>query len=129
MKRKPTVSKLKRKLDAVFSQYIRLKSSEAGLAKCYTCGVTKDWQSLQNGHYIPRRHLNTRWLELNCKPQCMPCNIYKKGNYDVYALNLTKEYGPNILKDLNRAKNITKKFTILDLQRKIEEYDKKFLEL
>ena len=45
MRAKPTVSKLKKKLDAIFSKYIRLKDADKnGYVKCYTCGVKKYWE-------------------------------------------------------------------------------------
>lgn len=56
------------------------------------------------GHYTPRSHLNTRWNEINCACQCKGCNIFKKGNMDVFAIRLQEKYGLQILKWLDELK-------------------------
>jgi len=53
-KKKPSRGKLVKKLDAVFSQYIRLKDSVGGYATCFTCGKKDHWKKLQNGHFQSR---------------------------------------------------------------------------
>ena len=78
MAKKLTRSKLVKKLDAVFSQYIRLKDAdEFGNATCFTCGKVDHWKKLQNGHFQSRKHYATRWDEMNCQVQCVSgCNMY-----------------------------------------------------
>lgn len=46
---------------------------------------------MQNGHWIPRNNLGTRFDEDNCRPQCVGCNMFQKGRPDVFAVNLLKE--------------------------------------
>ena len=58
-------NKLKKELDMVFSLFIRAKYPKV----CYTCKATD--KTLQCGHFITRNHLATRWLESNCRPQCL----------------------------------------------------------
>lgn len=73
-KRKPVVrsmSWLKRSLDTYFSQYIRNKYSVNGICTCYTCGKKLPIKQMQNGHFISRGYLVTRWNENNCRPQCL----------------------------------------------------------
>lgn len=83
---------LKRKLDSVFSQYIRQKYADKnGMVKCYTCSTVKHWKEIQNGHWIPRHNLATRFSEDNCRPQCVACNMFQKGMPDVFAVNLIQE--------------------------------------
>ena len=87
-----SLSKLKKELDAVFSKYIRQKYSDhTGAVSCYTCSVTKPLKEMQNGHWIPRNILNTRFDEDNCRPQCTGCNMFNKGRPDVFAVNLLNE--------------------------------------
>lgn len=89
---KPSMAKLKKKLDTVFSQYIRQKyADEDGMVKCYTCSTVKHWKEMQNGHWIPRHNLATRFDENNCRVQCVACNMFQKGMPDVFAVNLIKE--------------------------------------
>ena len=41
-----TIIKLKKKLDVLFSQYIRRRNADhLGRVKCFTCGVEKHWKS------------------------------------------------------------------------------------
>lgn len=91
MKKPKTSAKLKKELDAVFSIWIRTKYSIDGMVKCYTCTVTKPIKEMQNGHWIPRNNLVTRFSEENCRPQCVGCNMFNKGRPDVFAVNLIKE--------------------------------------
>lgn len=91
VKRKPDY---KKKLDEVFSKYIRLKySDERGYCRCISCGKVHFWKQIQNGHYMSRRHLATRWSEDNCRPQCVACNIFNQGAAQMYRRNLVAEIG------------------------------------
>jgi hypothetical protein len=111
---------LKKELDAVFSQYIRLKDAVDGIATCVTCGVKKPWKEMQAGHYISRKHLSTRWDEVNVHCQCVGCNIFKKGAMDEYARFMIKKYGQGVLDDLAEKKNTIVKG--MDYERLIEDY-------
>lgn len=111
MKKKKTTAQLKKDLDKVFSQYIRLKYSKNGMCKCVTCGKVDHWKSIQNGHYISRQYLSLRYSEINCHPQCVGCNVFKGGNYTAYALFMLNTYGQETLEEMEREKQkITKDF-------------------
>jgi hypothetical protein len=98
--KKVSVSKLKKKADLLFSNFIRKRDK----GKCFTCGCVKEWKHQQCGHYVSRSCLPLRYDERNCHCQCVGCNIFKKGNMDVYALKLMKKYGEDILYDLDEIK-------------------------
>jgi len=101
-----SLPRLKKKLDDVFSLYIRQKhADENGLAKCYTCGKIAHWKKQQCGHYVSRRHLSTRFDVMNCRPQCFSCNIKNQGAADTFAQRLKEEYGDSILTLLNIRKH------------------------
>ena len=54
---KPTIKNLTKKLDTIFSEYIRRKdANKNGLVECFTCGVIKYWkgEGMQCGHFISR---------------------------------------------------------------------------
>lgn len=85
-KGKLSLSKYKKELDRVFSIYIRTKYPKV----CYTCGKSG---ALQNGHFIVRKYLATRWEEDNCRPQCIGCNIYGKGMSIDFDERLVQELG------------------------------------
>jgi len=122
---KPTVKGLKKKLDKVFSEYIRKRDS--GI--CYTCGNVKEWKYQDAGHYISRSYGSTRFDERNVHAQCKSCNVFKGGNMDEYALKLVKQYGPKILKELNKKKWQIKHFEVGELQDLIEKYKEKIKRL
>lgn len=114
----PSVSKLKKRADAVFSLYIRTRDNGV----CFTCGVQRSIKEMQNGHFVSRVHNSLRFDERNCNCQCPGCNVFKHGNMDVYALRLTQKYGPSILAELNVEKRKIKQFTREDLLTIINTY-------
>jgi len=127
MQKKPK-QKLKswyvKKLDRVFSEYIRQKNADTfGMTRCYTCDKTAHWKDLQNGHYISRGHMATRWLEENCRVQCSGCNIFKRGNYTEYAYRLLQEIGREGLDALMEKKKEIKQWSIQDLKTEIQKYE------
>lgn len=126
MKKKPkakTKSWYVKKLDKVFSEYIRQKDADFfGMTRCYTCDVKKHWKDLQNGHYISRGHMATRWEEENCRVQCAGCNVFRNGNYTEYSYRLLKEIGEEALDALMERKKEMKSWTIEELKKEIEKY-------
>ena len=111
-----------KKLDTIFSQYIRLRKSKRGISECYTCVIKGHWKTLQCGHFMSRKHYSTRWDELNCQVQCYKCNIHGYGEQFRFGQRLSKEYGtdtPDILE--SKCRNISK-FSNLDLLEKIDYY-------
>lgn len=120
MKCTKTKAQLKKDLDAVFSLYIRHKYEKDGLVPCYTCSVRKPVKQIQNGHWIPRNNLATRFSEENCRPQCVGCNMFQKGKPDVFAVNLIKE-GIDIV-ELQQSRYRVFKVDINWYKDKIEHY-------
>ena len=103
VKKPPTVTKLKKKLDGIFSQYVRQKyADENGNLKCYTCPYINHWKKLQNGHLVSRYYLATRYDEDNCRPQCYTCNMFRNGMIPDFSKNLEEELGDGITKELYR---------------------------
>lgn len=125
-KKLPTPKKLKEKADKLMSEYIRRKyANKDGFTRCYTCDSPHPWKEIQNGHFVSRTHLSTRWDEDNCRPQCMACNVWRRGNYDVYSLRLIEEKGVGILEELNRRKNEIKQMKRVDYNELIEDLQEK----
>lgn len=123
---KKTNAKLKKELDSIFSRYIRHKHAKDGMVKCYTCSVVKPVKEMQNGHWIPRNILSTRFDEMNCRPQCVGCNMFNKGRPDVFALKLLEEYGEEKLRELQKRRNEIIRY--FPYEEKIEEYKTKLKE-
>jgi len=129
-KKKLTRSKLVKKLDRVFSWWVRLSNTDnAGYITCYTCGKKVHWKKSHASHYVDRRHMKTRFDPRNVKPSCIYCNTFLEGNKDEYTLHLIKDYGNNILQELNQAKHAPYKIYTTEIETMIEDYKEKLKEL
>ena len=121
-KKKLTRSKIVKKLDSVFSQYIRLRESVNEVSICFTCGKEDHWKKLQNGHFMSRKHYSTRWDEINCQVQCAGCNVFKYGEQYKFSIELDQKYGSGTAdKMLQQSKQIVK-FSTMDLEDLIIKY-------
>lgn len=125
-KKKKTVSKLKKELDKVFSEYIRRKYAKNGKTNCYTCSRLLEWQQIQCGHFVSRQHLSTRYDEENCRPQCVGCNVFGGGRVSTFANNLENE-SIGIVASLYRKAGLI--FKDFPYEEKIEEYKNKLTNL
>ena len=118
-------SKLKKKLDAIFSKYIRWYYADAnGYVECYTCGVTKPVKEMQCGHFQSRRHYATRWHTDNCRVQCQKCNIWEQGQQFIFGNKLNAEIGNVKFNELIQLSNTTVKYTQQDYLNMLEYYKK-----
>ena len=121
---------LKKKLDTIFSTYIRLKYADEDLnVKCFTCDKVYHYKKIQNGHFYSRSILSLRWDEQNCRPQCYGCNIARSGNYIEYYKRLEKEIGKGGMEYLEYKRHQVKKMGKLDYQIYIDTYTQKVAEL
>lgn len=122
----------KKKAWKVFSEFIRRRAvSQWGTQEipCYTCGNFYHWKEIQAGHGIPGRNAAVLFLEEVVKPQCAPCNIWKRGNYALFTRHLIDELG---LKEYDVVLNLsqqTVKFTALDYKDIADKYREKLAEL
>ncbi len=91
----PSIPKLKKELDRVFSIWIRIRNGNpaTGMVKCVTCGRQDHWKNMHCGHYVPRQDLPTRWDEVNCQVQGAECNTFRGGEPEKFAAWLDANYG------------------------------------
>tara|TARA_R100000935_G_scaffold19476_1_gene37426 strand:+ start:1241 stop:1630 length:390 start_codon:yes stop_codon:yes gene_type:complete len=122
MAKKLTRSKLVKKLDTVFSQYIRQKNSSDEIATCFTCGKNDHWKKLQNGHFQSRRHYSTRWDEINCQVQCAGCNVFKFGEQYIFGNKLDQKFGSGTARKLHIKAQQIIKLSDNDLVEMIKRY-------
>lgn len=122
----PTVSELKKKLDTVFSIYIRLRDGEFrnGMwwTRCITCGEWKPVKIMQAGHFQSRRYMNTRFHEQNVHAQCKKCNIFSQGEQFKYSLAVDKIYGTGTAEKLEMLARQTRKFKTWEIEELISHY-------
>ena len=125
-----TRSKLVKKLDNIFSQYIRLRyADDLGNTECFTCGKIDHWKKLQCGHFQSRKHYSTRWNETNCQVQCSGCNVFKYGEQYLFGLNLDKKYGLGTSEQLYIQSKEMVKLSNIDIEMLINTYQDKIKEL
>jgi len=126
---KSTRKSLIKKLDKVFSEYIRRRSADQkGYVECFTCGKKDHWKKMQCGHFQSRKHYSTRWNEDNCQVQCVGCNMFKSGEQYKFGLKLNM-ISPNTAENLFLLARNTKKFNNFDLELMIQKYQKFNLQL
>lgn len=111
---KPTISKLKKEADRVFSLWVRARDKNI----CFTCGNPGN----QAGHFRSRRFNSTRYDPINVHCQDTRCNIFEHGNLYVYALNLDKTYGAGCAEALYKISQVEHKLTVQELQEIIDKY-------
>jgi hypothetical protein len=122
-KKLPSFSSLERKLDTVFSRYIRKRdANDYGWVHCCTCGKAFEVSQVHAGHYVKRSHRSLRWHPQNVHAQCVACNTYRGGAQDEYAKFIIERYGLEVFNDLMAKKYEVKKFSRADLQEMIERY-------
>src|SRR4026208_612319 len=117
--RKQSPTTLRKKLDDVFSAFIRSRDTKDGKGWCITCGV---YTELEAGHFIPRQHAATRWLENNVHGQCPRCNRWLHGDQASYYEALVKKYGQDVVSELMRLKKTTRKFSTSEMKEMIARY-------
>lgn len=119
---KPSV--LTKKLDMIFSVFIRLQSTDnEGYAKCFTCDRTEYWRKIQCGHFQSRRFMSTRFHVTNCRPQCYACNIGLSGNQYTFGVNLDKTFGKGTADKMVRLSKELKKFSTDEFKELIAHYE------
>ena len=121
MPKKPTRKGLIKKLDTVFSEYIRRRYAKNDIATCVTCGKKDHWKKLQAGHFMSRKHYATRWDENNVEVQCSACNVFRYGEQYLFAKYLGAEKADMLLAKSRE----TVKFPDWEIQEMIDLYKTK----
>lgn len=119
-----TYQSLKKKLDAVFSIFIRLRDSKKGIVTCPLCWKRIPRKQAQNMHFVSRSVLKYRYDEDNCFAGCMRCNVILGGNYQVYTLRMINRYWIEFVEKRINDKSIFK-VGVDRFKEKIEEYTQK----
>lgn len=125
MPRKVSRKNLIKKLDSVFSLYIRRRHAKNDIAQCYTCGKKDHYKKLQNGHFMSRKSYATRWDETNCQVQCVKCNMFEQGMSYVFGLNLNKQFGEGTAEELLRKSKEILKLSNDEVVSLITKYENK----
>lgn len=117
-----SLSKWKHELDAIVSKYVRRKYSKGGICTCYTCGKRMTIQTSQNGHFVARSYLATRFDEDNMRPQCAGCNLFGNGKPLDFEEHLREEIGDERVDALKQRRHQIVKLTPAWYESEIERY-------
>lgn len=122
-KRHASQATLVKKLDKVFSQYIRLRDAfPNGTFRCISCGKIKPFEKADCGHYHSRRHMATRFDEENCNTECNYCNRFSADHIIGYRANLIRKIGTQRYQLLEVKAHSTKKWSCFELEQLIKYY-------
>ena len=125
-KKKPD---LKAKLDKIFSEYIRKRDTRNGVFKCISCGRILPYEQPDCGHYINRKHMSTRFDEMNCNAQCISCNRFDEGNIQGYRRGLVSLYGEQQVNLLEAKKHNFRKYSDFEYEVLIKHYKEEIKKL
>jgi len=118
-----SISKLKKELDKWFSLYIRLRdATNEGMVQCFTSNRVYHYKQIHAGHFISRRHLATRWCEINVQPQSAADNLFGQGEQYKFGLNLDAKFGEGTSEELQYKARKTVKLSRVDYEEKISYY-------
>lgn len=118
------------KLWDTFSKFIRLRNAdENGIVQCVTCPKRFHWKEVHAGHFMGRRHKNTKFNEKNNQVQCISCNSYNGGEQFKYGLFLDREYGEGTAEELMMLSKIACRLSEIDYKEMNQEYKVKVKQL
>ena len=121
--KKKSISSLKKKLDRIFSIWIRKRDSNfQGYISCISCQSVIHWTEADASHYVSRNHNITRYDTKNVNSSCRKCNRYLSGNIPEYTLALDRKYGKKTAEKLTIKGRKLHQFTITELQELITKY-------
>lgn len=126
-KKKVSVSVLSKKLDIIFSKYIRARDSKRTTGtfdkcECITCWEVVD--NIQCGHFVSRSSRATRWDWMNCAWQCPKCNCWGSGRQYEFGKRIDEMYGVWVADELILKWKTVFKLTTEFLLSEIEHYEK-----
>lgn len=112
-----------KKLDKVFSAYIRLRDAMPnGCFRCISCGQIKRFEQGDCGHYHSRTHMATRWEPDNCHMECRACNRASSDHLIGYRKNLIGKIGLDRIDRLDMMARSQKHWMQFELQEKIDYF-------
>lgn len=129
-KRQPSLPTLIKRLDKVFSQYIRLRDAMPnGYFVCISCGKVKPLEQADCGHYHSRMHMSTRFDEDNCNAECRACNRFSSDHTIGYREHLLRKIGLQRFQMLEVRAHQSRKWSCFELEELIKYYREKVKEL
>lgn len=133
MKKRKTLTALKKDLWKVFSLYIKLKySDDLDHVNCFTCGrrLKIGTSDCQGGHYYTKKGYPALYFnENNVRVQCYHCNINLSGNTVIFGELLEQEIGAEQMEHLKLLRHNQVKLMRSDYEYLIDQYKDKIINL
>ena len=130
---KITKTRAKKRAWDAFSLWVRTSNSyiagDNRWVKCYTCGKEKPIKEMSAGHAIGGRNNAVLFDERIVKPQCVGCNIWGRGQYQIFAYKLIKELGMGEYEKILTEARIPVQYKVYQYQEIEEKYKKKLKDL
>lgn len=124
------MTKEEKRLDRLFSQYIRLRDTkEKGFCTCCSCSRKVTYDTSDAGHYISRGYKSTKYDEINVHAQCRNCNRFRQGMQRDYQEFIIKRYGKEEEEKLYLKSKMLCKRNRNDFLQLIEHFKSKVNEL
>lgn len=124
------MKQLVKKLDRIFSQYIRLRDRVSGdYVSCITCGKLYHWKEVDAGHFVPRDRMSVRFNEKNVNGQCRHCNRFRSGEQYAHGKAIDRKHGEGIAEWLEFEGRKVRKYSSWELEQLIKHYREKVKEL
>ena len=124
-RKKSTRSKpnLIKKLDRVFSAYIRLRDAmPSGYFQCISCGKIKPFEQADCGHFFSRKNMSVRFDEDDCHAECKGCNRFSSDHLIAYQVNLIRKIGMQRFELLSSKAHQAKHWSDFELEAMIKHY-------
>lgn len=119
---------LQQKCDTAYSLLRRHQAKDKeGNVKCYTCPTKRLYTHMTIGHYMKRRHIGTRYNDVNCKPQCMSCQTICESHSsanNLFRYNLVKEHGEEKVSEIEQLAHSTHRMSKVDYQELLDELNR-----
>lgn len=129
---KGKLPRLKKKLDKIFSEYVRLRDADQnGNCVCCTCGEIGYWASglrgMHAGHFHGKKG-KARYDEQQVHAQCYTCNMVwdragQKGRPREYTIFMSKRYGQKTVDRILKEKFEVYKLRCSDIEEMINHYE------
>ncbi len=125
--KRETTSMLTKKLDKIFSEYIRRKySNSEWMITCISCEKVIHWKESHNCHWISRWNKQYRFDEENCRPWCAWCNTFNQAfHIRIFTTKQISRLGQETVDLMIDNTNYVYKLGKTELKALIEEFNTK----
>lgn len=121
---RPKRTRMKNQAWGLMSKVIRLEARDKhGMVTCVTCGKRAKpiGEGMQAGHFCGRNN-SVIFDERNVHVQCTRCNYYLSSNPVKYLEFMVREYGEDVVDELERRKKRSHYLTVDELSGLIEDF-------